>query len=239
MRDPDAVRAMFSAISPRYDLLNRLLSAGLDRSWRRRAIETMPLRPGALALDLCGGTGDLATELARRGARVICCDFAGPMLARAREKFDRLAARSNGPVPVATPRCVLADGLKLPFEDHTFEAVTVGFGIRNLSNMDDGLGEIRRVLVPGGTAGLLEFSHPTSQPLAVLYGFYLNRILPKVGDLISRREGPYGYLARTIGSFPRPQALADQMTARGFIDVRWTLFTGGIVALHLARKPTP
>jgi len=227
MSDPEAIRGMFSAISPRYDLLNRLLSMGLDVSWRRKAVRLLAPSPGDVVLDLCGGTGDLALEAVKTGARVICLDFSGPMLARARRKFDRSAA---------APCLVLADALRIPFPDRVFDGVLVGFGVRNLRSLEEGLDEIRRVLRPGGKACVLEFSRP-SGPLARLYGQYLARILPRAGDLISGRRGPYQYLARTIRGFPPAEALGALMSERGFLDVRWRTLSGGIVAVHTGRRP--
>jgi demethylmenaquinone methyltransferase/2-methoxy-6-polyprenyl-1,4-benzoquinol methylase len=240
MSDPEAVRGMFSAISPRYDLLNHLLSMGLDVSWRRKAVRLLAPSPGDVVLDLCGGTGDLALEAMKTGARVICLDFSGPMLARARRKFARSARRE---VPVghagdgaAAARLVLADALRLPFPDRALDGVLVGFGLRNLRSLEEGLDEIRRVLRPGAKACVLEFSRP-SGPLAGVYGHYLARVLPRAGDLISGRRGPYQYLARTIRGFPPAEALGALMSERGFLDVRWRTLSGGIVAVHTGRRP--
>jgi demethylmenaquinone methyltransferase/2-methoxy-6-polyprenyl-1,4-benzoquinol methylase len=219
---------MFDGIARRYDLLNRLLSANLDRRWRRRAAEGLP--PGAgLLLDLCGGTGDLSLELARSDPdrTVICCDFSHEMLTRAGAKFLR---RGVG------DRCLTleADGLRLPFAEARFDAVTVAFGVRNFTDLDSGLREILRVLRPGGRMVVLEFSRPEGRLLPLFYRFYLGRLLPRLGDLVAGRSGPYGYLARTIRGFPEPAGLAGRIREAGFAACGWTTLSGGIVAIHTA-----
>ena len=230
-RDPTRVREMFGGIARRYDLLNHLLSANLDRGWRRAAARQIPVEPSARVLDLCGGTGDLAVDLARldRARRVVCCDFSHPMLTLAAEKFARKGL---------TGRCVTleADALRLPFPDATFHAVTIAFGIRNLVRLDDGLREMQRVLRPGGRVVILEFTRPTGRFVSRLYGFYLQRILPRVGDGLGRGGGAYGYLARTIADFPAAEELAGQIRESGFAACGWTKLTGGIVAIHAAMK---
>jgi demethylmenaquinone methyltransferase/2-methoxy-6-polyprenyl-1,4-benzoquinol methylase len=222
---------MFDGIAGRYDLLNHLLSANLDRSWRRRALAPLAADGSATALDLCGGTGDLSVELLRSGraGRVICCDFSHEMLLRAAPKFERMKMGNRiGRVE--------ADGLRLPFADARFDAVTIAFGIRNLADMATGLGEMLRVLRPGGRLVVLEFSQPTAPVLAGLYRFYLTRVLPRIGDGVSRATGPYGYLARTISDFPDAPSLAGRIREAGFAACEWSTMTGGIVAAHLAVK---
>jgi demethylmenaquinone methyltransferase/2-methoxy-6-polyprenyl-1,4-benzoquinol methylase len=221
---------MFGAIAGRYDLLNHILSANRDRAWRRRAAAMLPDERTAKVLDLCGGTGDLTLEILRqeRAGYVVCCDFARPMLVRAGRKFDR------GRV-VERSCLVEADALRLPFPDASFDAVTVAFGVRNLTDLDAGLAEILRVLAPGGTLIVLEFSTPTGPVLSRLYRLYLDRILPHLGDTVSRESGPYGYLARTIASFPDGPSLAGRIRDAGFAACEWVPLTGGIVAVHRAR----
>jgi len=222
---------MFGGIARRYDFLNRLLSLRRDVGWRRRAAREVPSGAGQCILDLCGGTGDLALELARShpGCTVVCCDFSHPMLALATEKFARRRVAD---------RClaVEADGLRLPFADAAFDAVSVAFGVRNFSDMDRGLREILRVLQPGGRLVVLEFSQPHAPILSWLYRGYLRRALPFLGDRISGRDGPYGYLARTIATFPDPPGLAGRMREAGFAAVGWIGLSGGIVAIHTAFK---
>ncbi|MDX1387828.1 MAG: bifunctional demethylmenaquinone methyltransferase/2-methoxy-6-polyprenyl-1,4-benzoquinol methylase UbiE [Acidobacteriota bacterium] len=230
-REPRRVREMFGSIAPRYDLLNHLLSFNLDRRWRRRAVRELAPDSGARVLDLCGGTGDLSVELARevREGVVVCCDFCQPMLELARSKFRKKRLDD---------RCVVlgADGLRLPFREATFDAVTVAFGVRNFADLDAGLREIGRVLRPSGRLVVLEFSTLQAPVMSRLYRFYLDRVLPRLGDSVSGESGPYGYLARTIGEFPDVDLLAGRIREAGFAAVGWTTMTGGIVAVHTAIK---
>jgi demethylmenaquinone methyltransferase/2-methoxy-6-polyprenyl-1,4-benzoquinol methylase len=234
-KEAGQVQAMFGGIARRYDLLNHLLSGNLDRRWRKKAAAALPPDPGALILDLCGGTGDFGLEVLRqqRAGTVLCADFTVPMLAVGLDKF-----RKRGVADRCHP--IGADGLRLPLRDGSMDGVTVGFGVRNFEDLSAGLREIHRVLRPGGTLSILEFSHPTAPVLAGLYRFYLKRVLPRVGDSISRKDGPYGYLATTIGEFPNAPSLARIIGEAGFGSCDWSLLTGGIVAVHRARKaPEP
>jgi len=231
-RDPFRVQAMFGGIARRYDLLNHLLSLNLDLKWRRRAALEAHPRKCLRVLDLCGGTGDLSVALAQAEdppSLVVCCDFSHPMLALAGPKFARKGLRD---------RCVTVEGdaLRLPFRDGSFDAVTIGFGVRNLADMSAGFGEILRVLAPGGRLVVLEFSRPTGPLLSRLYGFYLRTVVPRLGDGASGRRGAYVYLARTIGEFPAPDLLAGMIRETGFAAVGWRPMTCGIVCLHTALK---
>ena len=228
-RDARRVREMFGAIAGRYDVLNHLLSLNVDRSWRRRAVRELRLGPGARVLDLCGGTGDLSVALARShaDAEIVCCDFSHPMLSLALTKFSRRGLSERC-------RIVEADGLMLPFADGAFDAVSVAFGVRNLADPDAGFREMLRVLQPGGTLVVLEFSQPTAAWIAPIYRLYLQQVLPRLGDGVSGESGPYRYLATTIADFPEPAVVAGSIREAGFAAVGWTTLTGGIVAIHTA-----
>ncbi len=228
------VREMFTRIAPRYDLLNHLLSAQMDRLWRARtARELKPIlrRPDALVLDLCCGTGDLAFALQRGAkARILGADFSHPMLVRARQK----ASADNGTPPVPF---LEADALRLPFAEKSFDLVTSAFGFRNLANYEDGLREIFRVLKSGATLGILEFAEPAPGLLGDAYRFYTRTVLPKVGGWISGDAAAYSYLPKSVGRFFRPEQLVSLLQCVGYVQVRYHLMTLGSVALHLAVRP--
>lgn len=217
---------MFEGVAPRYDLLNRVLSLGIDRSWRKTVVASLSLGPEQVVLDLCCGTGDLALELARH-AKCVACDFTWNMLTRARSKSMSLET----PIGIAA-----ADTLSLPFPDDTFDAATVAFGLRNLADMDAGLREMRRVLKPGGKLAILEFSHPQGLLLRAPYRFYLNVLLPRMGDLLSKKGEAYRYLAESITGFPEPETLVEMMESAALENVGFRRLTGGIVAVHSATK---
>lgn len=235
------VREMFTAIAPRYDFLNHLLSLELDRLWRARvARQLRPIlqRPDARVLDLCCGTGDLAFALARAGpAQIFGADFSHAMLVRARAK----SANAVRGTPVnANARVSLsffeADALRLPFANASFDLVTSAFGFRNLANYEDGVWEIRRVLKPGGTLALLEFSEPQPGFAGDLYRWYCRKLLPKIGGLFSGHPNAYKYLPASVARFFRPDELAALMSTVGFTSVSYKLWTLGSVAFHKAIK---
>ncbi|MGC2197880.1 MAG: ubiquinone/menaquinone biosynthesis methyltransferase [Terriglobales bacterium] len=226
-----AVREMFSAIAPRYDLLNHVLSFNLDRWWwwrTARAYADILSRPEASALDICCGTGDMAFALRRRagdvGARILGADFAHPMLQRA-------VTKSNG----RSPQWVEADALNLPFPDESFDLVTSAFGFRNLADYDAGLREIVRVLRHGGEIGILECSEPEGL-IGELYGVYFRRVLPAVGTAISGVKGPYSYLPASVGRFPAPPEMTARMLHAGLREATWTPYTFGTAGLYRGRK---
>jgi demethylmenaquinone methyltransferase / 2-methoxy-6-polyprenyl-1,4-benzoquinol methylase len=217
---------MFDRIAGRYDLLNSVMTAGLHHRWRQRAADRAELVPGDAALDVCCGTGDLALELAGRvapGGHVVGCDFSEPMLDLAREKAARQGASGV--------RFEWADALRLPYDDDRFDAATVGFGVRNLSDLDAGLREMRRVLRPGGRLVILEITQPTRPPLSTFYSLWFDRAVPVLGALAGDQEA-YSYLPESVRSFPSPRGLAEKMDAAGLERIRWTVLAGGIIAIH-------
>ena len=235
------VRRMFGAVAPRYDFLNHLLSAGLDRRWRARAaaacaeaVGGSPAAPPPVILDLCCGTGDLALAVLGRclKARVIACDFSAPMLERAARKFARVACGDRAAL-------VEADALALPLPDASVDAVTCGFGLRNLADAAAGLAEMLRVLRPGGPAVILEFHHPRGRgPLAGALGLYFRRILPRLGAWISGGgHGGYAYLVASIEAFGPPEATARAMAQAGLAAVRTEPLAGGIASVYVGLKP--
>src|SRR4051794_7063154 len=220
------VNRMFDRIAGHYDAMNSVMTAGLHHRWRERAADRAELRPGDAALDVCCGTGDLALELSRRGSPggpVVGCDFSEPMLDLAREK-----AADGPPSPV---RFEWADALTLPYDDERFDAVTVGFGARNLADLDRGLREMTRVLRPGGRLVILEITQPTRPPLSLFYSLWFDRIVPLLGAFSSNPEA-YSYLPESVRSFPTPRGRAEKMDAAGFVGIRYTVLAGGIIAIH-------
>jgi demethylmenaquinone methyltransferase/2-methoxy-6-polyprenyl-1,4-benzoquinol methylase len=233
------VREMFSQIAPRYDFLNHFLSLEIDRTWRKRAARLLrPIlqRPDAVVLDLCCGTGDLSFSLAREGnAHIIGADFAHPMLVRANQKSIQLAGSSSNGAQKPLP-FLEADALRLPFADGSFDLVTTAFGFRNLANYEAGLREIHRVLKPGGTIAILEFTEPPNTVLGKLYRWYLCEVLSRVGGLISGNYAAYTYLPKSVSRFFLPPELATLMTQVGYTSVAFRTWTFGAVALHTATR---
>ena len=222
----EGVRDMFSRIAPTYDLLNTLLSLGLDERWRREAAREAVGGGARDVLDVATGTGKLAfaVKAACPACAVTGVDFAEPMLDRAREAAAR---RSSG---VAFR---VADGTALPFPDASFDAVTIGYGLRNFVDVDAGLREFRRVLRPGGRLVVLEFAPPPAGPVGRAFRLYFERVLPWVGGVVSGARGAYGYLPRSVKAFLPPEGLKDRMEGAGFRGVYYRLQTFGVSALHV------
>ena len=217
---PEAVREMFDRISPVYDAMNRAMTLGLDRRWRRLTAEAV-VRPGDRVLDACCGTGDLAVAAERAGGRVTALDFSEAMLARARRKSESV-------------EWVRGDLLALPFDDEAFDAATIGFGIRNVADLEAGLRELARVLAPGGRLGCLEITRPRGA-LGPFFRVWFDRLVPAAGKVLPGGEA-YSYLPASVRRFPGPEDLAAAMRRAGFEDVGWRRLAGGIVSLHVARK---
>jgi len=218
------VREMFTAIAPTYDRLNRIISFRFDQRWRRAAVRRLgwERRPMGVYLDLCAGTMDFGSTLARQhafGGRIVAADFAQAMLRIGRSKSDRL-------------RPVTADALELPFPDAAFDGAMVGWGVRNLMDLDAGLAEAARVLKPGAKLVILEMTLPPGPRLRWVYQFYFRRVLPWIGRRISKHTTAYTWLPESTQTFPPPAELARRLAAQGFTDVRWRLFLGGVCALH-------
>ncbi len=207
---------MFDRIAPVYDAMNRLMTAGLDRCWRDEAAGAV-VHQGDRVLDVCCGTGDLAIAAAAKGGNVTGLDFSEPMLARARAKNPEI-------------EWISGDALALPFADGSFDAATVGFGVRNLDDLERGLAELRRVLKPAGRLAVLEITRPKGL-VAPFYRFWFDGVIPLAGKVLPGGSA-YSYLPASVRRFPAPEGLAELLDDAGFDDIRWRLFAGGIVALH-------
>ena len=225
------VQSMFASIAGRYDLLNHLLSGGIDFYWWRRMARISGAGPGKRFLDVAAGTGDSSIALAKRGAEVLSTDFTHAMLKLGPEKFhrkglDRLICAS-----------IDADAQRLPFKSVTFDGLTICYGIRNVEDRRSAYGEFLRVLKPGGQLTILEFSQPVIPGFRTLYQWYSLKVLPKIGRWISGDPSAYAYLPASIRQFPNQPTLAMELAQAGFQNVRWVNLSGGIVALHVGIKP--
>lgn len=226
-----AVREMFSGIAGRYDLLNHLLSANIDKRWRRLVREKLQDildDPNAVVLDVACGTGDLSLELKRHAeAQIVGSDFCRPMLEIARQK----TSENSLVIPY-----VEGDAMNLPFSDESFDALTIAFGLRNLSNFEEGLKELRRVVRTGGRVAILEFSAPMVPGFRGIFRFYFTRILPRIGGAVSGSRGAYEYLPDSVSRFPNQKDLAELMRSTGFSNVEYKNLTGGIAAIHTGTR---
>jgi demethylmenaquinone methyltransferase/2-methoxy-6-polyprenyl-1,4-benzoquinol methylase len=216
------VRAMFDRIARVYDRMNSVMTAGMHHRWRRRAADLARVGPGSRALDVATGTGDLAIELARRGATVVGLDFSERMLELARVKAPGI-------------EFVQGNALELAYPDASFDAVTVGFGARNFSDLDRGLSELARVTRPGGRVVILEITSPQRPPLSWFFRLWFDRAVPALGRLAGDSDA-YSYLPSSVRRFPGPAELAAKLVAAGLDDVRWVLTAGGIIAIHGGTK---
>jgi demethylmenaquinone methyltransferase/2-methoxy-6-polyprenyl-1,4-benzoquinol methylase len=231
-KSPERIAGMFDAIAGRYDLLNHLLSAGIDARWRTRAIASLALTGRERVLDLCTGTGDLA--IAARRARpsagmVVGIDFASAMLRVGRDKLERAG-------PADRIALVRGDATRIPAGTATFDAVTIAFGIRNVQDVGAACAEIHRVLKPGGRLAILEFAVPTAPGISAVYLWYLRHVLPRVGRLISRHDAAYGYLPASIDAFTAPEAFVTILRQAGFVDIVPVSLTFGSVVLYTAHR---
>lgn len=225
-KQPHEIAAMFDNVAARYDLANDVLSLGQDRRWRRALEHAVEAGVGERVLDLAAGTGTSSEPFADAGVFVVPCDFSLGML--------RVGKRRRPDLPF-----VAGDALQLPFADASFDAVTVSFGLRNLNDIEAGLGDMLRVTRPGGRLVVCEFSHPTWTPFRTVYVEYLMRALPTLARRVSSSPEAYVYLAESIRAWPDQRALAGRIAAAGWSGVRWRDLSGGIVALHHANRPAP
>jgi demethylmenaquinone methyltransferase / 2-methoxy-6-polyprenyl-1,4-benzoquinol methylase len=220
---PEAqVRAMFDRVARVYDRMNSVMTAGMHHRWRERAVDLAGVGPGSRALDVATGTGDLAVELASRGASVIGLDFSEVMLDLARAKAPAL-------------EFVQGNALELPFADGEFDAVTVGFGARNFADLDRGLRELARVTRPGGRVVILEITTPQKPPLSWFFRVWFDRVVPRLGGVAGDSDA-YSYLPSSVRRFPGPEELARLLADAGLVEVRWVLTAGGIIAIHAGTR---
>lgn len=227
---PDRIAGMFDAIAPRYDLLNHLLSAGIDARWRTAAIRSLRLTGRETLVDVCTGTADVALEARKQGAaQVIGVDFAGAMLGLGLQKIT--AAGERGRIVLAR-----GDAMRLPLGDAVAEAATVAFGIRNVQHAQVACAELARVLKPGGRLAILEFSVPRIPGVSAMYRWYFTRVLPMIGKMISGHSAAYSYLPASVGTFPPPGEFMTILRQAGFVDVEAVPLTFGIVYLYTAAK---
>jgi demethylmenaquinone methyltransferase/2-methoxy-6-polyprenyl-1,4-benzoquinol methylase len=221
---------MFDRIAGVYDRMNSVMTAGMHHRWRERAADVAELKPGARVLDVACGTGDMALELARRvgpGGEVVACDFSEQMLELARAKAASASSDAAGPI-----RVEWANALELPYRDDEFAAATVGFGVRNFSDLERGLSELARVVRPGGKVVILEMTTPTRPPLSTFFRVWFDRVVPLLGRAAGDGDA-FTYLPRSVRRFPGPQELAATMERSGLRSIRYILTAGGIIAIHV------
>jgi demethylmenaquinone methyltransferase / 2-methoxy-6-polyprenyl-1,4-benzoquinol methylase len=228
----ERVGELFAAIARRYDLINDIQSFGLHRLWKRRVIQLARPQPGERALDLCCGTGDLTLALAKRGADVTGLDFSEAMLQVAKEKSARLAQRSETKIEF-----IRGDAQQIPFADGSFDVLTIGYGLRNLADLDAGLRDMWRVTKPGGRLVALEFGKPENSAWRGIYFSYLKFMLPIFGKIFCGNSAAYAYILESLNHYPAQQAMAAKMTELGWRNVRVLNLMGGVMSIHSAEKP--
>ncbi len=222
-KQPKEVASMFDQVAARYDITNDVLSLGQDRRWRKQVVSMVDPKPGERVLDLAAGTGTSSLPFAKLGASVVPCDFSLGMLKVGKGRLPELNFTAG-------------DGMKLPFADNSFDAVTISFGLRNIADPSVGLKELYRVTKPGGRLVVCEFSTPTWKPFSHIYSNYLMRALPPIARAVSSNPESYVYLSESIAAWPNQHDLAEIIHRAGWRSVRWTNLTGGIVALHFGIK---
>lgn len=230
-KTPSRIAGMFDSIAPRYDLLNRVLSMGLDQKWRQRGVSELRLTPTSRILDLCAGTADLALAVVRRqpGASVVGVDFSGAMLRLGLDKVR--AAKEDRRI-----RLVRGDATRIPLADASCDGATIGFGIRNVAEPERALGELARVLRPGSRLAILEFGQPRIPGIRTLYSWYFRYLLPAIGRRVSHHQSAYSYLPASVGAFPPPDEFARTIERHGFLDVEAVPLTLGIVYMYVATR---
>ncbi len=226
------VNDLFAAIARRYDLLNDLQSFGLHRRWKRRVVELAAVKPGDRALDLCCGTGDLALALAQRGVEVVGLDFSGAMLEIAEKRRQK-----NPQSPIPNPRFVQGDAQQIPFPDAMFDAVTVGYGLRNLASWEAGLAEMRRVAKPGGRLVVLDFGRPSNAVWRAVYFTHLKISVPLLGWIFCGNAQAYAYILESLKHYPAQKGVAEKMRELKLSNVRVINLLGGAMAINYAEKP--
>lgn len=231
------VNDLFGAIATRYDFINDAQSFGLHRWWKRRVVKLATVKPGERALDLCCGTGDIAFALARKGAEATGLDFSDKMLAVARQKQQQQASEIGAPESeTPNPYFLQGDAQKTPFPDNSFDIATVGYGLRNLADLDAGLREIQRVLRPGGRLVALEFGKPDNALWRGIYFGYLKVAVPVFGKLFCGNAAAYAYILESLQHYPAPRAVAEKMRAAGLQNIRILPLLGGVMTIHYAEK---
>ena len=228
------VSDLFARIASRYDLINDLQSFGLHRWWKRRVVQMAEVQCGQRALDLCCGTGDVAFALARKGAEVVGVDFSEPMLEVARQ---RLKLQTSNFKLQTLVRFLPGDAQQIPFPDHSFDAVTISYGLRNLADWQRGLSEMWRVTKPGGCVLVLDFGKPPNDALRKLYFAYLRLLVPVLGKLLCGDKAAYAYILESLKIYPAQQGVAEKMRQMGFADVRIENILGGIMSINYGRRP--